>query len=32
MATLAVSALQSAVAAKPDNAVYFYHLGAAYTL
>src|SRR6185503_3625202 len=32
MGSLAVGSLQSAVAAQPDNAVYLYHLGAAYAL
>jgi len=31
-ASLAVSTLQSAVSAQPNNPVYLYHLGAAYAL
>ena len=31
-ASLAVGTLQSAVSAQPNNAVYLYHLGAAYAL
>ena len=32
LAPLAITSLKAAVTAQPDNAVYLYHLGAAYAL